>query len=354
MAGQSEEDRNQPASQRRLDQARAEGDIPLSREVSNLAGLAAAGLLLMIAGPSLVRSFAGLLAVLIDRMGSNQPAQALKMALVGSVGIAAPFAVIITIATATSVLLQTGFVLKVSALKPDLNRLDPRRGLSRLFGVDSLVELVKSLVKLSILGWAGWHAVSSALPALGGAVAWDAYQLVDRIFHETLDLILSLIGAQAVIAGADIAWMRYRHAKRLRMTLQDVKTEAQEQNGNPHVKGKLRQMRMRRARRRMLAAVPQAAVVVTNPTHYAIALSYDRGGGAAPRIVAKGVDDVAARIRAVAIANRVPIVASPPLARALYGLELDTEIPGEHFKVVAGIIAYVWRLRDRTPARPFI
>ena len=135
------------------------------------------------------------------------------------------------------------------------------------------------------------------------------------------------------------------------MSKEDIRQDAKDADGNPQIKQRLRQIRMARARKRMLAAVPTATVVVTNPTHYAIALAYDRTKAAAPRVVAKGMDEVAARIREVAAESRVPIVANPPLARALYTVELDGEIPAEHFRVVAEIIAYVWRLRGRAVAR---
>ncbi len=136
-----------------------------------------------------------------------------------------------------------------------------------------------------------------------------------------------------------------RHAGTLRMSRQEQRDEHRESEGDPAVKGRIRRIRLARARKRMMAAVPKATVIITNPTHYAVALSYDQTNGGAPRIVAKGMDAMAARIREVAQANRVPIVANPPLARALYPLELDREVPTEHFQAVAEIIAYVWRLR---------
>jgi flagellar biosynthetic protein FlhB len=131
----------------------------------------------------------------------------------------------------------------------------------------------------------------------------------------------------------------------MRMSRQDIKEEMRESEGDPQVKARLRQLRLQRARQRMMAAVPRATVVITNPTHYAIALVYDRSAGGAPRVVAKGVDAVAARIRAIAEENNVPLVANPPIARALFRVELDAEIPAEYFQAVAEIIAYVWRLR---------
>ena len=351
MAEQGDKaDRTQPASQRRLEQARDEGNVPLSRELPSFAGLGFATMLLLMAGPGLGEAFANRMGWLLANAPSLAPQDAVRNGVLAAALVVTPFALGAAGSATVAVLLQTRFLLKPSALMPDFGRLDPRRGLSRLFGVDGLVEAGKSVTKLAILGLAVWNAVSGVLPALEGAVFWDPGVLADHMLHQVLHLMLVLLGVQAVIAGADIAWVRYRHNKNLRMSRQELKHESQETDGNPHVKAKLRHLRMVRARRRMIAAIPQATVIVTNPTHYAIALVYERGKSSAPRVVAKGVDEVAARIRAAAQDHRVPLVANPPLARALYGVELDAEIPAEHFKAVAEIIAYVWRLRARGSA----
>ena len=210
--------------------------------------------------------------------------------------------------------------------------------------MEGLVNTGKSVVKLGVLGYAAFHVIAAGLPALRGAALWLPGQLAERALRESLRLSLFLLGAQAVIAGADTWWERHHHAAGLRMSREEVKQDAKEADGDPRIKQRLRQMRLARARKRMMVAVPKATVVVTNPTHYAIALTYDRAKGGAPRVVAKGLDEVAARIRAVARDSRVPLVANPPLARALYTVELDAEVPPEHFKLVAEIIAYVWRL----------
>ena len=163
-------------------------------------------------------------------------------------------------------------------------------------------------------------------------------------------MLVAVLLAQTAIAGVDLLWVRVRHARSMRMSRQEIRDEQKETEGDPQVRMRFRQLRMRRARRRMLAAVPKATVVIINPTHYAVALAYDRAKNAAPRVVAKGVDSMAARIRELAEANRVPLVVNPPLARALHLVELDTDIPAEHFKAVAEVIAYVWRL-GRTARR---
>lgn len=150
-----------------------------------------------------------------------------------------------------------------------------------------------------------------------------------------------------MVAAGDVLWVRWRHGRQLRMSRQDIQDELKDTEGDPRIRARIRQLRQQRARRRMLAEVPKATVVITNPTHYAVALAYDRAKHAAPRVVAKGVDAMAARIRDMAADHRVPLVANPPLARALYRVELDAEVPAEHFQAVAEIIAYVWRLRQR-------
>jgi flagellar biosynthetic protein FlhB len=162
---------------------------------------------------------------------------------------------------------------------------------------------------------------------------------------------MMMMGAQAAIAGADLLWERFSLARKLRMSRQEQRDEHKDSEGNPQIKQKLRQLARSRARRRMMKAVPKAAVVLTNPTHYAVALAYERGTKSAPRLVAKGADEVAERIRDIAREHRVPIIANPPLARALFRIEIDTEIPPEHFRAVAEIIAYVWRMRAKAGRR---
>ena len=194
--------------------------------------------------------------------------------------------------------------------------------------------------------------MSGALTSSADSLSWTLPTVLDRLGRETMHVLLVVLGCQAAIALLDFGWVRFQHAKKLRMSLEEIKQEQKETDGDPRLKAKIKQIRMLRARRRMIAAVAKATVVVTNPTHYAVALSYDRGSRSAPKVIAKGVDEVAARIRDAAKKHGVPLVPSPPLARALHALPLDAEVPEEHFKAVAGIIAYVWRLRAGTPPRP--
>ena len=246
--------------------------------------------------------------------------------------------------------MQTGFLINGGALQPDLGRISPRAGLRRLFGSDGLVEAGKSLAKVAVMAFALWRVVLDDLPALMQAPRWAPQMLLAHTLPPVLHMLFVVLAVQAAIAAFDLFWVRLRHAQQLRMSREDVREELREMEGDPKIKARIKQIRTQRARKRMLAAVPKATVVITNPTHYAVALAYDRARNAAPRVVAKGVDSLAARIREVAEANKVPLVANPPLAHALYRVEVDTEIPAEHYQAVAEIIAYVWRLGQRARA----
>jgi len=321
--------------------------VPVSRDLAGLAGLAAAALVLMMAGPGMATDLARRLQIFLARPHDLSAGLATHAAVLAWARSVAPLALAALLAGAASVLLQTGFLFNQSGLAPDFGRLDPRRGLARLFGLDHLIESGKSLAKAAILGFGTWHILSADRAALLRATDMPPAALAAEIFRQMLSVLLFLLVAQAVITVGDMLWVRLRHAGRMRMSREDVKQERKETDGDPRIKAKLRQLRMIRMRRRMLAQVPKATLVVINPTHYAVALAYERGQGGAPRVIAKGMDEVAARIREVAAAHRVPVVPNPPLARALYTVELDAEIPAEHFQAVAELIAYVWRLQSR-------
>jgi flagellar biosynthetic protein FlhB len=249
------------------------------------------------------------------------------------------------IAGGAAVLLQTKFLLNLGGLQPKISRVSPVAGLKRLFGFNGIVEIIKSLGKLTLLITAMWIAIRGDELQIMRLPWQDAGNLLSAVSRPVFHLFIAGLCTQGIVAVADLMWVRFRHGRDMRMSKQSIRDEFKETEGNPHVKARIRRIRMMRARKRMMVKVPTATVVITNPTHYAVALLYDRANNPAPRVVAKGADSVAARIREVAEANGVPIVANPPLARALYRLDIDTEIPAEHYKAVAEIIAYVWRLR---------
>ncbi len=351
--GTEAEDRTEAATPRRLERAREEGQVPVSRELPALVGLGGFALTLMLLGPGMGEALMRRMAALLAGAGSGQTsAEALHDALLAALGMAAPFLVVAVAGAVVTTLLQTGFLFHAGAWRLDLTRLDPISGIGRLFGVDNLVQTGLSLAKILLAGFACWRVLGQDLPGLAASIHWPVPVLAARLVRAGLSVLLAMLGVQAAIALFDLVRVRVQHMRMMRMSREDIRQETKENEGDPHVKGKLRQLRRARMRKRMMAKVKTATVVVTNPTHYAVALAYDRAKAAAPRVVAKGVDEVAARIRAAAEENHVPLIANPPLARALYRVELDAEIPPEHYKAVAELIAYVWRLAARVGARP--
>jgi len=351
MSGQTgdQDDRTEAPTARRLQKAQEQGEVPVSREAVLLAGLAAAAITFLLMdsriGPHLVHP----LAVLLSQPGMplSEPIALYREIAIACILTVAPFAIPILAGAAAATLAQTRFALRPSALHADLGRLSPRKGLKRMFGADSLAETAKSLAKLSIVGGAVFVVLRQELPRIEVLPAAPLGMLPHILGSIVARLLFAVVATQAAIAGADIFWLWRRHLRQLRMSRSDVKDEVKETDGDPAIKMRIRRLRMRRARQRMLAAVPAATVVVTNPTHYAVALTYDDKKNSVPLLVAKGVDSLAARIRDTAREHGVPIVENPPLARTLHQLPLGSAIPPDLYKTVAELIAYVWRLGGR-------
>lgn len=339
-------DRTEAPTARRLQRAREAGQAPVSRELAGLAVLAAGTLMLGAAAPAGSGQLARRLAVFFAHV-SMPPAVAFRLAAEAALGTMLPVMAATLLCGAAAVLLQTGFLISAAPLRPDLSRISPKAGLRRLFSFQSAIEAGKSVIKLVVTMAALWRVLTGDLPQLMAAPFRDLHSLAASALLMSWHVMLAVLAVQTAIAVLDVVVVRVRHARNLRMSRVEVREEQKELEGDPKIKARLRRLRLQRARRRMLATVPKATVVITNPTHYAVALSYDRATSRAPTVVAKGVDFMAERIREIAIANGVPLVANPPLAHALYRLELDTDIPPEHYKVVAEIIAYVWCLRGR-------
>jgi flagellar biosynthetic protein FlhB len=337
---------------RRLEKAREEGEVPVSKDLASAAALAGATVGAAMMGPDAARAMMAAIVALFERPHAVDPAlmtealwPVIRSAFLLLLGIAA-FALVLGTGTT---LAQTRLLVSAKRIAPKLSRLSPLAGAKRLVSPENLMEFLKSLAKLSVLIAAAVAVLWDAPSRLVHAAEWAPPTLLAVVVADAFRLLLALLAALAVIGVLDVAWTRYRHAQRLRMSRQDIREELKQSEGDPEIRARLRRIRAERARSRMLAAVPQATVVITNPTHYAVALAYDRDSSAAPKVVAKGVDHLAARIRAAAEEHRIPIVANPPLARALYTVELEREIPEEHYQAVAEIIAYVWRLRGEVP-----
>jgi len=343
--GDDAEDRQEAPSSRRLEKAREEGQVPNSREASGFAALLCAVLAATMTLPSMGRDLLRALRGILERGHEFSPEQALEV-LMPTALVLLPVLAAATVGAAATTFLQTRGLVSAKGLAPQLSRLSPLAGLKRLLGAEQLVEFAKTLLKMALVGAAIWHA--GAAPTLLEAVMHQpAAALLNVVADQSLRLVAATLAAFALLAAADLLLVHLRHLRRLRMSRQDMKEEAKDADGDPHIKSKQKAIRQQRARQRMMAAVPRAAVVITNPTHYAVALGYEEGSSAAPTILAKGADEVAARIREKARESGIPLVSNPPLARALFKLPLDTEIPAEHYQAVAEIIAFVWRARTR-------
>lgn len=354
MAENDDQERTEQPSEKRLREAREKGDVPRSRDLS--------GALVVMAGvAALLSGSEGLMfhARAIYRLGLSYsrdalfsdalPARVLGMAVRESLMLFAPVAVATLLATFAGPMLLGGISFSGQALQPKFDRLDPIKGLGRIFAMRGLVELGKALLKLLFIGAALAllleHSVDE-LQALGRAdVALGVARAMSLLGRSAL-----LFGALlALIGGADALYQKFDHAKRLRMTRQELKDEAKETEGNPELKGRIRQVQFEMSRRRMMQELPKADVLVTNPTHFAVALKYDENGAGAPRVIAKGVDVLAQQIRLVASGHRIPMVEAPPLARALYATtSLGREIPVSLYVAVAQVLAYVYQLKQAT------
>ncbi|MBS1069128.1 EscU/YscU/HrcU family type III secretion system export apparatus switch protein [Gluconobacter cerinus] len=344
------EDRTEAPSQQRLQKARDDGQIVLSREAMSFTVLLGGLLGIFVLLPFLVPNFVHRMKSLMDNAGTLSMVQGgllstTQHTITAGLALALPVAGLIMALTLGVGFLQTGFLIHPGSLLPKMSRVSPMGGLKRILGGGTLPDTCKALVKLLIFVAVLWHLAKGIIPDARSMTGLNASAILTTVIRLGLSGATGMILAQLVIAGGDIFWMRFRHTAKLKMSREELKEEYRNTEGDPHVKGKLKAMRAKVARQRMMDAVKTATVIVTNPTHYAVALVYEKGASSAPKIVAKGVDDVAARIRELAQDHRVPIVANPPLARALYPLPLESEIPAEHFKVVAAVIAYVWKLR---------
>lgn len=353
MAEDSDDKTEEPTG-KRLSDARNEGNVPQTMEVKAMMSLILGIIMVGILAPGMGSRIKATIEPFVTQphlieVGKDGLAELLlHLALGTAVAMAAPFALVVALGILGSIAQTKGFLWVPKKLAPNFGKLNPLEGVKRIVSVNQLVDLVKQLVKLSVLGallgWVFWGSVSE----LQNLATLDLMAILEYISNKIYWMILITLMMVVVLAVGDYLFQRYRWMEKMKMTKQEVKDEHKQQEGDPQVKAKIKSLRMQRARKRMMAAVPKADVVITNPTHYAVALKYDIDAMSAPVLVAKGVDLVAKRIRDLADEHDVPIVENPPVARALYAaVELDHEIPPEHYKAVAEIIGYVMRLKDK-------
>jgi flagellar biosynthesis protein FlhB len=335
------ENRTEAPTPRRLQRAAEAGQRPISRELSVCMSLAASLLGLKLLAPTVAHRFLAQATVLLQQPSVN-PVTAFRRILLGSALDVLPFIALPVAASALAISLQTGFAINTSQLWPHLDRINPAAGFARLFSQQNLLETAKAALKLFALGTILTLVVAPAIPTLAISAFDQPQHLLSAVLRAIFQFCLLALALQAVIALGDLVWIRFNFIRSMRMTRSELKEETKDTEGDPHIKSRLRKLRFQRTRQRIRVAVPRATVVVTNPTEYAVALAYDRARGGAPRVVAKGANLIAKTIRELARDHGIPLVANPPLARALYLLEIDAEIPPEHYKAVAEIIAYIW------------
>lgn len=351
MAEDSDAEKTEPASQKRIDNAREEGDVPRSRELATFTVLMTSGIGLWMFGGSLVRQLSATLVsgLSLDREQIYNPDVMINRVAtdIGSVLLAClPLAVAIMVVALASPLLIGGWLFSTKSFLPNFNKLNPMRGLGNMVSTNSLIELLKAVAKTILVGSVGYMVVMSEKDAVMGLSVEPLLAGSTHLGHLVAMAFLYMVGALGLIAAIDGPYQMWHYADKMKMTRQEVIQESKESDGNPQMKGKIRQMQREMAKRRMMADVPTADVVVTNPTHYAVALKYTDGQKGAPRVVAKGSDEVAARIRELARENKVALLEAPALARALHQhTDIGDEIPEALYAAVAEVLAYVFQLR---------
>ncbi|WP_318357852.1 flagellar biosynthesis protein FlhB [Enterobacter sp.] len=350
MADDSE-DKTEAPTPHRIEKAREEGDIPRSRELTSVLVLVVGVSIIWIGGESIGRRLAALLAsgLRFDHGIVNDPNLVLGqiiLLLKEAMFALLPLIAGVVIIALFSPILLGGLVFSGKSIQFKFSKLNPLTGIARLFSAQVGAELVKAVLKSLLMG------------STAGAYLWHKWPEIMRLISESpitaMSNALNIAGMCALMVvisiipmvGFDVIWQLYSHFKKLRMSRQDIRDEYKESEGDPHVKGRLRQMQRAAARSRMMADVPKADVIVNNPTHYSVALQYDENKMSAPKVVAKGAGLVALRIREIGEENRIPMLEAPPLARALYRhAEIGQQIPGQLYAAVAEVLAWVWQLK---------
>lgn len=350
---QDDSQKTEEPTPHKLSEARQKGNVISSQEVSSFAILLGGALTAAFLGPFMAERLTNATGSLLANAhaitfnAKNVSDVLLDVLFEVSIGMA-PIALLLVVLGAGAKLVVSGFLFSGENLKPSLSKLSLIKGLKRMFSLKSLVEFFKGLLKLAIVGTIVYLLSVPAVDQVEVLMQMDVAAAAEETRLILVRMFSGVVGVMAVIAGLDYMYQRHEYMKQMRMTKQEIKDEHKQSEGDPMVKGRLRQIRAERARSRMMAAVPTADVVVTNPTHFAVALKYEIDSMGAPKVVAKGADEVAFRIREVANENDVPIVENPPLARALFSAaDIDDEVPPEQYKAVAEVISYVFQLKNK-------
>ncbi len=350
---QDDSQRTEDPTPKKLEEARKRGQVARSMEVNNWVMLLVGTIVIGALSPALMNGMTGHLRAYIEHAHDfPQVPGGFRIILGDSFFdilrmLALPLLVLMAAAFAAS-FLQVGALFAPDIIKPDLGKISPVKGFQRLFSLRSLVEFAKGLMKLALIGCIGTLILLPFYDRIDHFVGLPVSQMMDEMLALILRLMIGVLVALALVAGIDVLYQRTDYSRKMRMTRQEMVDEYKQTEGDPHIKAKLRQLRQQKARQRMMANVPKATVVITNPTHFAVALRYEPDDMEAPLCVAKGADNIALKIREVARENNVTIYENPPLARVLYDtVEIDETIPPEHYKAVAEVISFVFRQSGR-------
>ncbi|MEI7840332.1 MAG: flagellar biosynthesis protein FlhB [Methylococcaceae bacterium] len=352
MAEDSGQEKTEEPTQKRLTDAKNKGQIARSRELNTFLMMIVSAWLLSSQGERIGQ---GLITMMkshfhISRDVIFEPQATVvffKQAMSDGLLLIAPLLAILTVTAILAPIALGGWIFNMETIMPKFDKLDPIKGLPKLFSMNGLVELLKAMLKITLVGTIGWLLFNSIFAELLGLSSEPMEQAIIHAVKLIAHSFLILSAALIAVAAIDVPYQLHKHSKDLKMSLQEIKDEMKESEGSPEIKGRIRRTQMEMAQNRMMQEVPNADVIITNPSHYAIALKYDEGSGNAPILIAKGIDLIAAQIRNLAIEANVPLVAAPPLARALYySTELDNEIPQGLYLAVAQVLAYIFQLKE--------
>jgi flagellar biosynthesis protein FlhB len=351
MAEDSDLEKTEQASPKRLESAREEGDVPRSRELATCTVLFAAGLSLLMMGNHLNQALKSAMSTGLhfDRTLAFEPVVLLMKIseMLYTLFLAfAPFALILLTVAIASPILIGGWVFSGKAFLPQFNRLNPMQGIGNMFSKNSAIELIKSISKTFLVATVAYSVVSHDMEPILSLSLLPLQTSISQVNDLMLMGFLSIVSALVFIAAIDVPYQLYHYANKLKMTKEEVRQESKESEGNPEIKARVRQQQREMAKRRMMSEIPKADVVITNPTHYAVAIKYQDAGMRAPVVVAKGADAIALKIREIATENNILTMEAPKLARALFAhTELGSEIPEALYSAVAEVLAYVFQMR---------
>ncbi len=349
---QDDAQKTEDPTAKKLQESRKKGQVALSREVNNWVMLFTATIVIAAMSPYVFSGLNEIMIAYLERASAYPTMPGGLKAVGGGVKqvllvMALPLAFLM-LAAFLGPFLQVGPLFAPESIKPDIGKISPVKGFKRLFSMRSLMEFAKGILKIGIISVVGVIILYPYFDKFEHLIGMPMALLLLEMKILTVRLMIGVLVTLMIVAVVDLMYQRYEHAKKMRMTKQEVKDEYKQTEGDPHVKAKLRQLRVERARQRMMQAVPSADVVITNPTHYSIALKYDPETMEAPLCVAKGIDEVALRIREVAKENNIILYENKPLARTLYAtIDIEETIPAEQYQAVAEVISFVFKKRGR-------